>query len=70
MKLEDFQKSKPRFDLFEYFEGTTKAYGLFEDRFGKIKRQFTVTIEGTVSGDTLTLDEDFVYDEGELQNRV
>jgi hypothetical protein len=29
-----------------------------------------VTIEATVSGDTLTLDEDFVYDDGELQNRV
>ncbi len=70
MKLADFKKSEPTFDLFEYFDGTTKAYGLFEDRFGKIKRQFTVTIEGKVSGDTLTLDEDFVYDDGELQNRV
>ena len=53
-------------DLFEYFSGQSRAWGLFEDRFGKVRRQFSVDIEGRVSGDTLTLEEDFVYDDGEL----
>ena len=32
--------------LEEYFLGQTSAYGLFEDRFGKVRRQFKVDITG------------------------
>ncbi|MEM8921296.1 MAG: DUF3833 family protein, partial [Pseudomonadota bacterium] len=56
--------------LEDYFLGETKAYGLFEDRFGKLRRQFTVDITGTLEGDTLTLDERFIYDDGERQTRI
>lgn len=38
MKIEDFSSQSPNFDLFTYFEGKTKAWGIFEDRFGKIGR--------------------------------
>ncbi|WP_415903323.1 DUF3833 family protein [Neptuniibacter sp. QD29_5] len=57
-------------DLFEYFQDETTAYGLFEDRFGNIRRLFSVAIKGTVSGDQLTLEEDFFYEDGELENRT
>jgi len=57
-------------NLFQYFQGETTAYGLFEDRFGNIRRLFTVAIKGTVSGDQLTLVEDFIYEDGELENRT
>lgn len=60
----------PRLNLEDFFEGETVAYGIFEDRFGNLKRQFRVRIKGTVAGDTLTLDEDFLYDDGEKANRV
>src|SRR5690606_683085 len=54
----------------EYFAGRTHATGLFEDRFGKVRRQFTVEIDGTWDGQTLTLDERFAYDDGETERRV
>lgn len=57
-------------NLFEYFQGETIAYGLFEDRFGNIRRQFTVAITGTVSGNQLTLEEDFLYEDGDIENRT
>ncbi|WP_415885110.1 DUF3833 family protein [Neptuniibacter sp. QD37_6] len=57
-------------NLFEYFHGETIAYGLFEDRFGNIRRLFTVVIKGTVMGDQLTLEEDFFYQNGERENRT
>ena len=70
MNVEDFQNAQPEFVLEEYFEGRTMAWGLFEDRFGKVQRQFVVTMDGTWDGTTLILNEDFVYNDGETENRV
>ena len=36
----------PVFDPATYFTGTLKAYGVFVDRFGSVRRQFHVTVEG------------------------
>lgn len=65
-----YQDRKPALNLFEYFTGQTLAWGIFEDRFGNLQRSFTVDIIGEVDGDTLTLTEDFVYDDGELDQRI
>ena len=70
MNIEDFEQTKPEFILEDYFDGRTMAWGLFEDRFGVVQRQFTVTIDGTWDGTTLVLNEDFVYNDGETENRV
>ena len=59
----------PRLDLSTFFEGQTVALGIFEDRFGNLRRQFRVVLEGTVDGDVLTLDETFLYDDGEQDFR-
>ncbi len=56
--------------LEEYFLGETTAYGLFEDRFGKVRRQFKVDITGELAGNRLTLTEKFDYDDGERSTRV
>jgi len=56
--------------LEDYFLGQTTAYGVFEDRFGKIRRTFKVHIEGTISGNQLTLTEDFLYNDGERDQRI
>lgn len=68
--LEAFADSPRRLVLEEYFEGKTTAYGLFEDRFGKVRRQFRVDITGEVDDDLLTLTEHFFYDDGALETRV
>ncbi len=70
MKPEDFANREPRFVLEEYFEGKTKAWGMFHDRFGKLRREFVVDITGTWDGETLTLDEEFDYADGEKDRRV
>ena len=70
MNLNNFSNSKPTFILEEYFLGRTEAWGLFHDRFGNLKRTFKVDIQGTLSEDILTLDEKFVYDDGELDQRI
>lgn len=70
MKAEDFAGAEPRFLLEEYFEGRTRAWGIFQDRFGNLWRQFVVDIQGTWDGETLTLVEDFVYSDGETEQRI
>ncbi len=70
MTPEQFANAEPRFVLEDYFAGRTRAWGLFEDRFGTVRRQFTVDIVGTWDGKTLVLDEAFVYDDGETDSRV
>ena len=61
---------KPEFSLEDYFSGKTEAWWLFHDRFGNLKRSFKVDITGTLSGNELTLDERFLYDDGEEDQRI
>ena len=68
--MKQFENTKPKFDLFNFFKGNTIAYGIFEDRFGKLRRQFRVNIKGTINNDTLLLDEKFLYDDGEKSSRI
>ena len=68
--INKFTHSKPTLDLFDYFEGKTVAWGIFEDRFGNIKKQLKVNIIGTVKGDYLILDEKFLYKNGDNERRV
>ena len=58
------------FDFRQYFDGTVLGHGLVSDRGGKMLRRFVVTMQCQWSGDTGTLNEDFVYDDGERQHRV
>ena len=62
--------TKPKLVLEEYFNGKTEAWGMFHDRFGNLKRTFKVDIIGTLTEDELTLDERFLYDDGEKERRV
>lgn len=70
MKPEDFAGREPRLEPERYFLGTTRAFGLFHDRFGNLRRQFTVEIEGRIEEGVLVLDERFRYDDGETGRRV
>ena len=70
MNINDFSDKKPKFKLEEYFNGKTEAWGMFHDRFGNLKRSFKVDIVGTLNSNTLTLDEKFLYDDGEKDTRI
>lgn len=57
-------------DLETFFAGRTVAHGQFNDRFGTVRRRFTVEIDGDWDGRTLTLDERFRYADGSTERRV
>lgn len=72
MKINDFKNTEPKFIPEEYFQGDLIAHGYFQDLFGSIKRRFEVTISGTWNEEKqeLTLIEDFLYDDGETEQRI
>lgn len=71
MQIEDFAQSSPEFIPQDYFNGPMTAYGMVKDRDGKITRRFTGKLIGSWDANgTGTLDESFVYDDGETQRRV
>lgn len=70
MKIDDFAEREPRLVLEEFFAGKTRAWGIFEDRFGNLRREFVVDITGHWDGHQLVLDEAFQYADGETDRRV
>ncbi len=61
--------SASRFELTSFFEGRTKAWGIFEDRFGRLRRRFDVVMHGAWRDGLFQLDEEFVYETGEQESR-
>ena len=70
MKIERLEAEVPDLEIDRYFDGKTKAWGIFEDRFGNLRRQFTVDIEGSRDDGCLKLDETFLYSDGECEKRT
>jgi hypothetical protein len=53
-----------------FFDGQLTAHGVVKDRAGKVTRYFNAEIKGSFDGSVITLDEDFIFDDGEKQKRV
>jgi hypothetical protein len=65
-----YLKETPVLDLQRYFNGTLVGHGMFSDRDGQVQRRFVVTILASWKGEIGTLDESFVWSDGEKQRRV
>ncbi len=69
MKPTDFKDQKPRLIIEEYLSGKVKAWGILQNRSGKVTRQFSATLDGKWDGKQLILDEKFDWSDGEIQER-
>ena len=69
MKPEEFKNKEPRLIIEEYLSGNVKAWGVLQDRSGKVTRQFNADLNGTWDGKQLVLKEKFNWDDGEIQDR-
>ena len=59
-----------KLNLEEFFDGELVAYGQFQDVLGTVRRSFVVNIKGDWDGETLTLVEDFDYEDGSTEQRI
>ena len=69
MKPQDFKNKEPRLIIEEYLSGNVKAWGVLQNRSGKVTRQFSADLNGSWDGKQLILKEKFNWDDGEVQNR-
>ncbi len=69
MKPEDYKNTKPEIKIEEYFQGNVKAWGMLQGRSGEVKRQFVADMKGNFDGQKLILDETFIWNDGEKQER-
>ncbi len=65
-----YKNEQPELKVEEYFLGKTLAWGMFQDRFGKVRNRFKVEMTGRVEDETLILDEQFVYSDGTTSDRL
>lgn len=68
----NFKGTTPELKLEEYFAGPGVAHGMVQDRSGKIIKSFVVDLNGVwdAATQTLTLQEDFVYNDGTTEQRI
>lgn len=60
-----YSSIEPAFELFNFFDGSVKAWGLVQNSSGEVIQRFDVDIKGTVNGDRMILDESFSYSIGD-----
>ncbi len=70
MKPEDFKNTEPVIKIEKYFEGEVEAWGILQNRKGKVTRQFKANMSGKFENNILTLEEDFYWKDGEKQKRI
>ncbi|MEO0670647.1 MAG: DUF3833 family protein [Pseudomonadota bacterium] len=58
------------FNLIDFMEGRCRAWGMFQDRAGAVKRRFEIETVGQWVGDTFELNETFLYDDGTSELRT
>ncbi|MFP3517661.1 DUF3833 domain-containing protein [Pseudomonas sp. SIMBA_077] len=68
--VQTYSHETPKFEVRQFFEGRTEAWGMFQKRSGEVVKRFHVQIIGTSEGDKLILDESFTYSDGTRQKRV
>jgi len=68
--VNDYSKNTPKFIPQEFFSGNLNAQGVVKNRSGKVTRYFNATIKAYWENGVGTLEEKFIFDDGEIQYRT
>ena len=70
ISVTEYVDNSPKLVLQEFFNGPLRAHGIVKNRSGKVIRYFNATIDASWENGVGTLDEHFVFDDGEKQQRI
>ncbi len=70
MAVDDYADRAPTLVPETFFDGALTAHGVIKDRGGKVIRYFNADIKAYWRDGVGTLEEDFVFDDGEQSRRV
>jgi len=68
--IESYSGRGPAADPAEFFDGRLEVHGIVKNRSGEVIRTFTADILATWDGAVGTLNENFIFDDGEKQQRI
>ena len=70
LTVDEYAGNSPVLDPQTFFDGPLTAHGVIKDRSGKVIRYFNVDIKAYWDDGVGTLEEDFIFDDGEKDRRV
>lgn len=70
VSVKEYREESPKLKLEEYLNGDIDAYGIFQDRSGRVVKRFHVRIAASWKEGVGTLDERFEYSDGSKSQRV
>lgn len=70
VSVSEYADNTPLMVVEEFFNGSLSAHGIVKDRGGKVTRYFNASIRAYWEDGVGTLDEVFVFDDGEEQRRI
>jgi len=70
LSVSEYADRTPTLELESFFNGDLTAHGIVKNRSGKVIRYFNAEIKAYWDGKVGTLEEDFIFDDGEKQRRV
>jgi len=68
--VQDYAGESPALVPERFFDGELVAYGMLKNRGGEVTRRFRASIKAYWEDGVGTLEEDFVFDDGETDRRV
>lgn len=69
-QIKDYSNTTPNLLLEEFFDGELSAYGIVLDHNGKLSRRFTVKLQASWNNNKGTIEEWFIFDDGEKSKRI
>ena len=68
--VNEYSKNTPKLVAQEFFNGDLTAHGVVKNRSGKVIRYFNATIKAYWENGVGTLEEKFIFNDGEIQYRT
>ena len=65
-----YEKSNPKIDIRDFFNGNLEAFGIVRDRSNKVIKTFKAKIKGSWQGNIGTLEEHFEFSDSKKDHRV
>lgn len=69
-KIHQYEGTAPALSPRAFFDGPIKAWGIIQDRSGKVTRRFDIDMKGSWKDDVGTLEEKFSFYDGEKMERT
>lgn len=66
----DYKETSPTLNIQDYFSGPIKAWGIVQDRSGKVIQRVNIDMVGKWDGDNGTLAETLNYFDGRIEKRT